>query len=127
MSDLVDRIQDLLAECEPVPGAFPACRCCSCDWHGLACAARGCDPSPWSRDDSWRPRAAASLGGSALTRHMVNARRRASRSGIQIAREHPSSVRNIDGAVAALLAWHARPTVWIGDPEASGTGRRSGP
>ena len=47
-------------------------------------------------------------GSSALTRHVLNARRRASRSGIQIAKEHPDSARKIDAAVAAVLAWQAR-------------------
>lgn len=47
-------------------------------------------------------------GASALTRHVLNARRRVSRSGIQIAKEHPDSVRKIDAAVAAVLAWQAR-------------------
>lgn len=43
-----------------------------------------------------------------LTRHVLNARRRTSRSGIQIAKEHPDSPRKIDAAVAAVLAWEAR-------------------
>lgn len=47
-------------------------------------------------------------GESALTRHMLNARRRESRSGVQIAKEHPESARKIDAAVAAILAWQAR-------------------
>lgn len=47
-------------------------------------------------------------GSFALTRHIVNARRRLSRSGIQIAKEHPSSPKKIDAAVAAVLAWQAR-------------------
>lgn len=47
-------------------------------------------------------------GGFAFTRHIVNARRRISRSGIQIAKEHPSSPKKIDAAVAAVLAWQAR-------------------
>lgn len=46
--------------------------------------------------------------GDALTRHVLNARRRTSRSGIQIAKEHPESANKIDGAVAAVLAWQAR-------------------
>ena len=44
----------------------------------------------------------------ALTRHVLNARRRVSRSGIQIAKEHPDSANKIDAAVAAVLAWEAR-------------------
>lgn len=47
-------------------------------------------------------------GSYALTRHMLNARRRTSRSGIQIAKEHPSSSNKIDAAVASILAWEAR-------------------
>nr|WP_054050706.1 terminase [Alloactinosynnema sp. L-07]CRK59064.1 Phage terminase, large subunit \ len=47
-------------------------------------------------------------GASALTRHMLNARRRVGRSGVQIAKEHPDSPRKIDLAVAAILAWRAR-------------------
>lgn len=44
----------------------------------------------------------------AMTRHILNARRRVSRSGIQIAKEHPDSPRKIDAAVAAVLAYEAR-------------------
>lgn len=47
-------------------------------------------------------------GSSALTRHVLNARRRPSRSGIQIAKAHPDSPLKIDAAVAAVLAWQAR-------------------
>jgi phage terminase large subunit-like protein len=47
-------------------------------------------------------------GGYVLTRHVLNARRRVSRAGIQIAKEHPDSPRKIDAAVAAVLAWQAR-------------------
>lgn len=47
-------------------------------------------------------------GSFALTRHVLNARRRPSRSGVQIAKEHPDSARKIDAAVAAVLAWQAR-------------------
>jgi hypothetical protein len=47
-------------------------------------------------------------GHPALTRHVLNARRRVSRSGVQIAKEHPDSVRKIDLAVAAVLAYAAR-------------------
>lgn len=47
-------------------------------------------------------------GSSVLTRHVLNARRRASRGGLQIAKEHPDSARKIDAAVAATLAWTAR-------------------
>lgn len=47
-------------------------------------------------------------GAYALTRHVLNARRRPTRSGIQIAKEHPDSARKIDAAVAAVLAYAAR-------------------
>lgn len=47
-------------------------------------------------------------GSSALTRHVLNARRRVGRSGITIAKEHPDSSRKVDAAVAAVLAWQAR-------------------
>lgn len=47
-------------------------------------------------------------GSFALTRHVLNAHRRPSRSGIQIAKEHPDSARKIDAAVASVLAWQAR-------------------
>jgi hypothetical protein len=47
-------------------------------------------------------------GSSALTRHMLNARRRPSRSGLQISKDFPDSPRKIDAAVAAVLAWQGR-------------------
>ena len=47
-------------------------------------------------------------GGYALTRHVLNARRRTTRSGTTIAKESPDAVRKIDAAVAATLAWQAR-------------------
>lgn len=47
-------------------------------------------------------------GAFTLTRHVLNARRRSSRAGMQIAKEHPDSARKIDAAVAAVLAWQAR-------------------
>jgi hypothetical protein len=47
-------------------------------------------------------------GSYALTKHMVNARRRKTRSGIQIGKEHPESPKKIDAAVAAILAFQAR-------------------
>lgn len=47
-------------------------------------------------------------GSSVMTRHILNARRRESRSGIQIMKEHPDSSKKIDVAVAAVLAWQAR-------------------
>jgi hypothetical protein len=47
-------------------------------------------------------------GSGALTRHLLNARRRVTRSGITIAKPHPESPLKIDAAVAAVLAWQAR-------------------
>lgn len=47
-------------------------------------------------------------GSFVLTRHILNARRRPSRSGLQIGKEHPDSARKIDAAIAAVLAWQAR-------------------
>jgi hypothetical protein len=47
-------------------------------------------------------------GSSALMRHVLNARRAESRSGIQIRKEHPDSSRKIDAAVASILAWQCR-------------------
>ena len=58
-------------------------------------------------------------GSSVLTRHILNARRRESRSGIQIMKEHPDSPRKIDAAIAAVLAWQARV-----DAMAKGLGRK---
>lgn len=47
-------------------------------------------------------------GSSVLTRHVLNARRRLSRSGVQIAKASPDSANKIDATVAAVLAWQAR-------------------
>lgn len=47
-------------------------------------------------------------GSSVLARHILNARRRESRSGIQIMKEHPDSPKKIDAAIAAVLAWQCR-------------------
>lgn len=47
-------------------------------------------------------------GSSVLQRHVLNARRRVSRSGIQIAKDFPDSPRKIDAAVAGILSWQAR-------------------
>jgi hypothetical protein len=47
-------------------------------------------------------------GAAALTRHLRNARRRVSRSGVQIAKANPDSPLKIDAAVAAVLAYTAR-------------------
>lgn len=46
--------------------------------------------------------------GLALTRHVLNARRRIGRSGMTIAKEHPESPNKIDAAIAAVLAYQAR-------------------
>lgn len=59
-------------------------------------------------------------GTSVLTRHILNARRRESRSGIQIMKEHPESPRKIDAAIAAVLAWQCRV-----DAMAKGLGKKS--
>ncbi|WP_431781713.1 terminase [Streptomyces chumphonensis] len=61
-----------------------------------------------SLHDAVTDRELTHCGSSALTRHMLNARRRESRNGIQIGKEHPDSVRKIDAAVAAILAWQCR-------------------
>lgn len=47
-------------------------------------------------------------GSSALTRHVLNARRRTNRVGYAIAKDYPESPRKIDLAVAGILAWQAR-------------------
>lgn len=47
-------------------------------------------------------------GGSILTRHVLNARRRVRGSTVQIGKSHPDSINKIDAAVAAVLAFHAR-------------------
>ncbi len=47
-------------------------------------------------------------GAYALTRHVLNARRRPTRSGLIIAKPHPDSPQKIDAAVAAVLAYEAR-------------------
>jgi len=47
-------------------------------------------------------------GASELTRHVLNARRMLTRTGIQIRKENPDSPKKIDAAVAAVLAWQAR-------------------
>lgn len=57
-------------------------------------------------------------GGSVLTRHILNARRRVVRQGITIAKDHHSSPRKIDAAMAACLAYECR-----GDAVAAGFGR----
>ena len=47
-------------------------------------------------------------GAVALRRHLLNARRRLGKTGVQIAKEHPESARKIDAAVAAILAFACR-------------------
>jgi hypothetical protein len=47
-------------------------------------------------------------GDSFLGRHVANARRRPNRWGISIGKEAPKSVNKIDGAVAMIIARHAR-------------------
>ena len=61
-----------------------------------------------SLHDAVADRELTHCGSSVLTRHILNARRRESRNGIQIAKEHPDSPRKIDAAVAAILAWQCR-------------------
>lgn len=56
----------------------------------------------------------------ALSRHVLNARRAISRSGLQIRKEHPKSARKIDGCMAAVLAYEA-----ACDAVAAGIRRRS--
>jgi phage terminase large subunit-like protein len=57
-----------------------------------------------------------------LRRHVLNARRRVSRSGVTISKEFPGSTNKIDCAMAAVLAYEAR-----GDAMAAGllSARRS--
>ena len=47
-------------------------------------------------------------GSSALTRHVLNARRRAVASGYLIYKAYPDSSDKIDAAYAAVMAWKAR-------------------
>lgn len=47
-------------------------------------------------------------GASALVRHLLNSRRRKTRSGIQIMKANPDSPDKIDAAIAAVLAWQCR-------------------
>jgi hypothetical protein len=47
-------------------------------------------------------------GGYALTRHVLNARRRIRRNKLALAKENDYSSKKIDAAVAAVLAWQAR-------------------
>jgi len=47
-------------------------------------------------------------GGHVLRRHVLNARRRITRSGLTIGKEHPGSPNKIDACMAAVLAYEAR-------------------
>jgi hypothetical protein len=64
-------------------------------------------------------------GGSVLTRHVLNARRRPGRSGIQIAKAHPDSPHKIDAAVAAILAWQCRIDALAGGVASTSQQRKS--
>ncbi|MEV0608116.1 hypothetical protein AB0I61_17295 [Polymorphospora rubra] len=50
------------------------------------------------------------LTGAALLRHLANCRKRDSRVGTQVAKEHPTSPHKIDSAVCGILALEARDT-----------------
>lgn len=58
-------------------------------------------------------------GSTQLRRHVLNARRRVSRTGITISKEYPGSPRKIDAAMASVLAYEAR-----GDAVAAGFARQ---
>ena len=58
-------------------------------------------------------------GSSVLRRHVLNARRRATRNGYLIYKKHPDSHDKIDAAYAAVMAWKART-----DAIAKGVGRQ---
>lgn len=55
-----------------------------------------------------RTGALAHNGNKTLRRHVLNAQRRDSRSGITVAKEYPKSPRKIDALLAATLAYEAR-------------------
>jgi hypothetical protein len=64
-------------------------------------------------------------GSSSLTRHVLNARRRPTRSGYLIYKAYPDSPDKIDAAYAAVMAWKARlDAVSQGIQERRGEGRR---
>ncbi len=56
----------------------------------------------------------------ALSRHVLNARRSVTRSGLQIRKEHPKSDKKIDACMAAVLAYEAAQ-----DARAAGVRKRS--
>ena len=58
-------------------------------------------------------------GGEVLSRHVLNAKRKETRSGVVIRKDRPKSPRKIDAAVCAVLAYEAR-----GDVVASGVTRK---
>lgn len=58
-------------------------------------------------------------GSSALTRHILNARRRSTRSGYLLYKAFPESQDKIDAAYAAVMAWKAR-----NDAVAAGVGEK---
>lgn len=59
----------------------------------------------------------------ALTRHVLNARRRTTRTGYLLYKEHPDSDRKIDAAYAAVMAWKARTDALSLAPEPKRGGR----
>lgn len=64
-------------------------------------------------------------GQSALTRHVLNARRRAAGQGYLLYKAYPDSPDKIDAAYAAVMAWKARlDAVSQGITQRTGTGRR---
>jgi hypothetical protein len=64
-------------------------------------------------------------GSSALTRHVLNARRRETRTGYLLYKAYPDSPDKIDAAYAAVMAWKARlDAVSQGIKERTGSGRR---
>lgn len=73
-----------------------------------------------ARGDDQAVREVTYDGDSTFTRHLLNARRRVDRIGVQIAKETPDSPRKIDAAFAAILAWQARL-----DAVAAGAGKQS--
>jgi hypothetical protein len=64
-------------------------------------------------------------GSAVLMRHALNARRRATRSGIQIAKDNPDSPRKIDAVVASVLAYQCRLDALSSGAYATQTQKRS--